>query len=112
MTSSPAGKSLPPQEEHGQKKTLEEAAESPSNGDDGHKRRLAKVKESGVANAIWKVLTWTPKRCRWDIDDPPKFSMGLNLLFGFVSASICRSSYVRYLYEGSTVHNLCLYQNR
>ena len=33
----------------------------------------------------WTIFSWTPKWCRWDPEDPPKFSLALNLLFAFVS---------------------------
>jgi hypothetical protein len=38
---------------------------------------------------FWRVLdavTYTPKRCRWDPDEPPKFNIWLNLLFGAAGA--------------------------
>ncbi|KAK5135213.1 hypothetical protein LTR08_005462 [Meristemomyces frigidus] len=34
----------------------------------------------------YDVLTWTPPNMRWNPDSPPKFSMGLNVLFGFAGA--------------------------
>lgn len=42
-------------------------------------------REHDWAKKLWKVIIWTPKRCRWNPEDPPKFNMALNLLFGFVS---------------------------
>jgi hypothetical protein len=47
--------------------------------------RLARIKNHQYTRASWNFVAWTPKRCRWDPDSPPKFSLGLNLLFGFVS---------------------------
>jgi len=47
--------------------------------------RLARIKNHQYTRASWNFVTWTPKRCRWDPESPPKFSLGLNLLFGFVS---------------------------
>jgi hypothetical protein len=38
---------------------------------------------------FWRVLdavTYTPKRCRWDPNEPPKFNIWLNLLFGAAGA--------------------------
>jgi len=32
-----------------------------------------------------RFLTWAPKRCRWDPGTPPRFSVGLNILYAFVS---------------------------
>jgi hypothetical protein len=49
---------------------------------------------NGILYTLWKVLTWSPNRCRWDSANPPKFNMGLNLLFGFVSSSFYSSQIV------------------
>jgi len=35
---------------------------------------------------IYRVVNWTPRNCRWDPARPPRFSMGLNLLFAFAGA--------------------------
>jgi hypothetical protein len=35
---------------------------------------------------IYTVLTWTPPNCRWDPNNPPKFSMAMNVLFAFAAA--------------------------
>jgi len=35
---------------------------------------------------VYDIIAWTPPRCRWDPDKPPKFSMPLNVLFGFAGA--------------------------
>jgi len=32
------------------------------------------------------MMIWTPARCRWDPENPPEFSLALNLLFGFVGS--------------------------
>lgn len=32
----------------------------------------------------WRILLWTPKRCRWDPSNPPPFTLGLNILYAFV----------------------------
>lgn len=34
---------------------------------------------------VGKFLTWTPRNCRHDPDNPPKFNLALNLLFALVS---------------------------
>ena len=34
---------------------------------------------------IYAIVTYTPKRCRYDPANPPGFSMSLNLLFGFAA---------------------------
>ena len=48
---------------------------------------FAKIKDNHYARACWNFVTWTPRKCRWDPESPPQFSIGLNLLFGFVSTS-------------------------
>jgi hypothetical protein len=49
------------------------------------KDRFQSLRKNAVARRIWSFVTYTPPRCRWDPETPPKFSMALNLLFGFVS---------------------------
>lgn len=39
-----------------------------------------------LGRTIQHVLLWCPARCRWDPDDPPKFSMPMNILFAFSGA--------------------------
>jgi hypothetical protein len=51
---------------------------------------LARITNHPYTRASWNLMTWTPKRCRWDPGSPPKFSLGLNLLFGFVSFHLLR----------------------
>ena len=63
----------------------EDSKESTSTTSSVEKGYFAQIKDHEFAKKCWKLVTWTPKRCRWDPEDPPKFSMGLNLLFGFVS---------------------------
>jgi hypothetical protein len=69
----------------------EDANESTSTRSLGEKRRFARVRNNGLAKKCWAFVSWTPKRCRWDIENPPKFSLALNLLFGFVSRSSIHS---------------------
>ncbi len=52
------------------------------------KGAFARLKDYYDAKACWNLITWTPKRCRWDPDSPPRFNIGLNLLFGFVSTCL------------------------
>jgi hypothetical protein len=59
--------------------------DSTSTRSSDEKGRLAKIKDHKYARACWGFVTWTPERCRWDPESPPKFSLGLNLLFAFVS---------------------------
>lgn len=44
------------------------------------------VKKPSVGRKFVQALTWCPPRCRWDPDNPPEFSMALNILFGFSGA--------------------------
>ncbi|KAJ4423481.1 hypothetical protein N0V82_001806 [Gnomoniopsis sp. IMI 355080] len=57
------------------------AARPESNGENSDES-----KAPSVAHRIVKLLTWCPPRCRWDPDNPPEFSMALNILFGFSGA--------------------------
>ena len=34
---------------------------------------------------FYNIASWTPPRCRYDPANPPKFSLALNLLFGFAA---------------------------
>jgi hypothetical protein len=45
------------------------------------RRSWGRVRQSHV----YRFLSWTPPRCRWDPDKPPQFSMALNVLFGFAA---------------------------
>ena len=45
--------------------------------------------ETGRFLTFWRILdkiTYTPKRCRWDPVEPPRFNIWLNLLFGAAGA--------------------------
>ncbi|TKA75464.1 hypothetical protein B0A55_04584 [Friedmanniomyces simplex] len=50
----------------------------------------AKPESTNTPRTLWQrtyaTVFWTPKRLRWDPDQPPKFSLGLNILFGFAGA--------------------------
>lgn len=36
-------------------------------------------------NSLGDFVTWTPKNCRYNPNEPPKFSLSLNILFALVS---------------------------
>lgn len=57
--------------------------DSVSTVESNEKRRFARLRDNEHAKTAWRIMSWTPKRCRWDPKEPPHFSMGLNLLFGF-----------------------------
>ena len=47
------------------------------------------VEKPGQIRRMWDTVSklgYTPKRCRWDPDQPPEFGLGLNLVFSFVCA--------------------------
>lgn len=48
--------------------------------------------DRGFLGRALRILTWTPKTCRFDPESPPKFSMALNALFGLVRKTIVTSS--------------------
>jgi hypothetical protein len=40
--------------------------------------------EGRIASILNKI-TWVPRRCRYDPDSPPQFSLAMNMLMGLVS---------------------------
>lgn len=42
-------------------------------------------KEDTIWQHIYRIINYTPKRCRYDPDRPFEFSMALNLLFSFAA---------------------------
>lgn len=46
--------------------------------------------DNAITKTIWtrayNTLTWTPPNCRWNPEEPPNFSTGLNVLFAFAGA--------------------------
>lgn len=59
-----------------------------SNGssDDNHNSRWTALKDCIVTSKVYQILSWTPPNCRWNPEHPPRFSLGLNILFGFAGA--------------------------
>lgn len=45
-------------------------------------------KGSSFLERVGKTFTWAPRKCRYDPDNPPKFSLALNLLFALVSPDL------------------------
>ena len=43
-------------------------------------------KEITILQRITNIITYTPKKCRYDPEKPFKFSLPLNVLFGFAGA--------------------------
>jgi len=57
-----------------------------SNDSDNDTKSLSQPKRFAAFRRTYAAVTYTPKRCRWDPDDPPGFSIWMNLLFGFAGA--------------------------
>lgn len=53
-----------------------DASYSESSQSQGHRTALDRLKY---------LAAWAPKNCRYDPNEPPKFSLSLNLLFAVVS---------------------------
>ncbi|KAL8704669.1 MAG: hypothetical protein Q9225_008073 [Loekoesia sp. 1 TL-2023] len=34
----------------------------------------------------WNMISFTPRRCRWNPPKPPEFKLGLNILYSFAAA--------------------------
>ncbi|RDL41897.1 uncharacterized protein BP5553_01876 [Venustampulla echinocandica] len=67
-----------------QTKSPREDAHEPTSASTGNETRsTSRIRTYQLPETLWRWITWTPKRCRWDPDTPPEFSMWLNLLFGF-----------------------------
>lgn len=49
------------------------------------------TKKSGVLGFLTRIFTWAPPRCRYDPENPFKFNLALNLLFGLVSLNGLRN---------------------
>lgn len=56
---------------------------------DVHGAELKSTKQFGFLDRFVAIVTWTPRRCRYDPGQPPKFGWGLNFMF----ALVCRSCY-------------------
>lgn len=55
------------------------------NGKDG--QWFQKMGENSFLRRCWKIISYTPSRCRWNPENPPEFNLGLNLLFAFARLS-------------------------
>ncbi|KXL42820.1 hypothetical protein M433DRAFT_145648 [Acidomyces richmondensis BFW] len=45
-----------------------------------------KRRNRSIWHRSYDIVFWTPPNLRWNADEPPRFSMGLNVLFGFAGA--------------------------
>ncbi|CAD6447145.1 5a1d9107-365e-4f9d-8236-acfb38a09c5e [Sclerotinia trifoliorum] len=67
---------------HGKDTNCTHESTSSMDGHEETKRQFSIMIEKGFANFCW-LIAYTPKRCRYDPESPPKFNMALNLLFAF-----------------------------
>ncbi len=63
----------------------DDTEEFPTDQDSTEKKNLERLRKNVAVKRVWSIITWMPERCRWDPENPPKFNMRLNFLFGFVS---------------------------
>lgn len=56
-------------------------ASGPSTAPDGSSQSQGR---RTAVDRLRHILTWAPKNCRYDPNEPPKFSLSLNLLFALV----------------------------
>jgi hypothetical protein len=50
---------------------------------DSNSQPPSKSQSQSLLRRIWTILTWMPPWCRWDPNQPPVFSMSMNVLFAF-----------------------------
>ncbi len=66
-----------------------ESQEHPLDSSNTSNDDIAKT-DTEPAPSIWRRISdtiyWVPPNCRWDPDEPPRFSMALNILFAFAGA--------------------------
>ena len=64
--------------------SVENEAKTPRESDKVSSHSVTALqKETTIWQRIYNIITYTPKRCRYNPDKPFEFSMPLNLLFGF-----------------------------
>lgn len=64
--------------------SVENEAQTPRESDTVSSHSVTSLqKETTIWQRIYNIITYTPKRCRYNPDKPFEFSMPLNLLFGF-----------------------------
>ncbi len=61
---------------------------APQDDANGAPEKLADRGVNGPSrwNRFVDTIYWVPPNCRWDPEEPPKFSMALNILFAFAGA--------------------------
>ncbi|MCJ1312348.1 hypothetical protein MMC25_006022 [Agyrium rufum] len=85
----PENASLSPAAEYDEKAKLEISNEVTTETISSNLPPSSTAEKGNHRNSTWRKLydiaTYTPARCRWDPSEPPKFSIGLNLLFSFAA---------------------------
>jgi hypothetical protein len=64
----------------------DESLESLHNDEGKESSRLWRAWARIETSKTYQILSYTPARCRWDPESPPKFSQALNCLFAFAGA--------------------------
>ena len=95
------------------KKTTGDARDSTLEGSStDEKKFIISLRDNKMARELWRIVTWTPRRCRWDPDSPPKFSMSLNLLFGFVSVHYACMQTLSFVGNAPGARTMAIQQSR
>jgi len=63
----------------------QDALESTSTSGGGRDEIFTHLKNNAFAKRFRELVTYVPKRCRYDPEHPFEFGLGLNILFAFVS---------------------------
>jgi len=69
-------------EHHGDNKTAREIDEASSTASPARSKQEAQP----LWRKTYDIIFWVPPKARWDPEEPPKFSMALNILFAFAGA--------------------------
>lgn len=67
-----------------QEAATQDAGPGASNTKDKGEGGRASIAAKPKPRLTWRILLWAPKRARWDDDNPPPFTLGLNILYAFV----------------------------
>ena len=70
---------------------------------DSHEKYHAKVTDNvSTWQALYAFISYTPQRCRYDPNDPPRFSTWLNVLFAFAGCFTVANLYYTHPYDDFT----------
>lgn len=45
-------------------------------------------KKNHLLNKVTRILNWMPQRCRYDPENPPRFTLSMNIMLAFVYSSL------------------------